>query len=251
MALILLALLTAFILGHIWTAEATWNHLTKARFNPWTNYVSDYAYRSPVWGVFVGCMYGLAALLGALSLSIALWSSNRRVLAWLCCSLLAYASFKLCEVAVYPVKPPEITAEQIQSRLDESAWQRFKHDIYKTGVSITGGDVGRTTSVHEAILAYQTNANHQLGITPVMIAIFASMFLCPFLNPDGWKSPRMIGLLIVALLLMTCASPHLRLFGDRVGLAQRVGFLGVYLWLWLNWFVVFGKPVGRKVNSQS
>ena len=84
-----------FILGHIWTAGTMWNYMTKARFSPWTNYVSDYAYRSPVWGIFVGCMYGLAALLGALSLSIALGNPRRRVLAWLCCSLLAYASLKL------------------------------------------------------------------------------------------------------------------------------------------------------------
>jgi len=46
---------------------------------------------------------------------------------------------------------------------------------------------------------------------------------------------------LLAMALVVCAAPFLPLFGEKVGLAQRVGFVGVYLWLWLNWFVTFGK----------
>ncbi|RYD49081.1 MAG: DUF998 domain-containing protein [Verrucomicrobiaceae bacterium] len=238
-ALALVVLLVVFILGHVWTAGTIWNHVTGARFSPWTNYVSDYAYRSPVWCIFVGCMYGLAAILAGLSLSTAFGRSNRRFLAWLYCSLLAYSALKLCEVALFPVKPPEVTAEEIQSRLDASSWQRLKDELYGAGIKITGGQVGRSTSAQEAIWGFQSNANHLLGITPAMLMIFVSMVLCPFLEPAKWKSPATLGLLIVALLLVVGASPGLRTFGDKVGLAQRVGFVGVYLWLWLNWVVVF------------
>lgn len=240
-AVALIALFAVFILGHVWTAGTIWNHVTGTQFSPWTNYVSDYAYRSPVWGIFVACMYGLAALLGGLSLSISLGTSNRRLLAWLCCSLLAYSALKLCEVALFPVKPPEVTAEQLQSRLDASSWKRLKDELYSAGVRITGGQVGQPTSAQEAIWGFQSNANHLLGITPAMFMIFVSMLLCPFLEPAKWKSPPKLALLIVALLLMVCASPGLKLFGDKVGLAQRVGFVGVYLWLWLCWSVVFAK----------
>lgn len=237
----LVLLLGIFILGHVWTAGTVWNHVTGARFSPWMNYVSDYAYRSPVWGMFVGCMYGFAALLGALSLVIALGTSRRRVLAWLCSSLLAYAALKLCEVATYPVKPPEITAEQIQSRMDQSSWNRLSEELHRVGTRITGGQVASPASVQEAISGFESNANHLLGITPAMMMIFAAMILCPFLDPSRWSSPLKIGLLAAALLLTLAATPSLRLFGQNVGLGQRVGFLGVYLWLWMNWRVIFGK----------
>jgi hypothetical protein len=238
-ALVLLPAL--FILGHVWTAGTVWNHVTGARFSPWTNYVSDYAYRSPAWGMFVGCMYGLAALLGSLSLVIALGTSRRRALAWLCSSLLAYAALKLCEVAIYPVKPPEITAEQIQSRMDQSSWNRLSEEFRRVGTRITGGHVGSPASVQEAISGFESNANHLLGITPAMMMIFAAMILCPVLDPSRWSSPLKIGMLAAALLLTLAATPSLRLFEQKVGLGQRVGFLGVYLWLWMNWRVIFGK----------
>lgn len=237
----LVALLVAFILGHVWTAGTVWNHVTGARFSPWTNYVSDYAYRSPVWGIFVGCMYGLAALLGGLSLVIALRMSHRRVLAWLCGSLLAYAALKLCEVAIYPVKPPEVTAEQLQNRMDKPAWNRLTDELVEAASSIVGRESGRPTTAQEAIDGFVSGGNHGLGIKPAMLVIFVSMMLCPFLDPDRWKSPTKIGLLLLAMALVVCAAPFLPLFGEKVGLAQRVGFVGVYLWLWLNWFVTFGK----------
>jgi hypothetical protein len=240
-------LLILFIFGHIWTAGTVWNNVTGARFSPWTNYVSDYAYRSPVWSMFVSCMYGLAALLGALSLVIALGASRRRVLAWLCSSLLAYAALKLCEVAIYPVKPPEITAEQIQSRMDKTSWNRLSEELHRIGTRITGGQVSSPASVQEAINGFQSNANHLLGITPAMMTIFAAMVLCPFLDPARWRSPLKVTLLIAALLLTLAATPSLRLFGQNLGLGQRVGFTGVYLWLWLAWLVTFGTQ--RRENA--
>lgn len=239
-AAFLVFLLAIFILGHVWTSGTIWNHITGVRFSPWRNYVSDYAYRSPVWGLFVACMYGLAALLGALSAFIALGTSRRRVLSWLCCSLLAYAALKLCEVAIYPVKPPEITAEQIQSRLDKTSWKRMNDELYGLGYRVVTGKALRRYSVQQAISGFESNANHLLGITPAMVTIFASMLLCPFIEPARWKSPLRIGMLVLALLLTVCASPALTLFGDKVGLAQRTGFVGIYLWLWLNWLLVFG-----------
>lgn len=247
----LIALLAIFILGHIWTVGTIWNHVSGAHFSPWKNYVSDYAYRSPVWGMFVGCMYGLAALLGGLSLVIALSDTRSRVLAWLCCSLLAYSALKLCEVAIFPVKPPEITAEQIQSRLDKPAWNQLTDELYSVGLRFATGKVVRPTSVQHAIKGFESNANHLLGITPAMVMIFASMLLCPFLNPSKWKSPLRIGMLCLSLLLTICASPALNFFGEKVGLAQRVGFVGVYLWLWLNWLILFGtrEPSAAQVRS--
>jgi hypothetical protein len=231
--LLLVALPAAFVAGHAFTAGTTWNHATGAAFSPWANYVSDYAYRSPVWWLFVGCMYALALLLGLLSLASALRPGGRPVLAWLCSSLLAFAGLKLCEVALFPVKPPEITVEQLQARMDASTWQRLKDEIHRAGLSLRGGAPGREPTVMDLVAAHESNANHLLGITPAMAAIFVTMLLLPLQHPARWRSPGRRLLLALALLMTVMATPGTGWFGAQVGLAQRLGFLGVYLWLWL------------------
>lgn len=232
LALVLLLLPIAMFLGHWWTGGAIWNHITQTRFSPWKNYVSDYAYRSPVWPIFVGCMYAFAIILVGFSLKLFHWSGRWRCLAWPICLLLGYSGLKTVEVALFPVKPPDVTIEELQSRMNPSHWKLLKDDIYMAWQDLNGVPKPRKNTPWSVVEAFESNAKHLTGIKPAMCAIAISMVLCWILDPRAWFRHSRWWLTITAFALVVVAFPPFELFSGNVGLGQRIGFLGVYIWMW-------------------
>lgn len=95
--LILWLLPPLMIYGHLRAIGATWNYAERTTFSPVTNYVSDYAYRSPAWWAIVACIYGFAFVLGFISWHAA--SRPRTLVSWVVAAAAAIAMFKMTEVA--------------------------------------------------------------------------------------------------------------------------------------------------------
>ncbi len=243
LALILLLLPVALFLGHWWTRGTIWNHVTHTPFSPWKNYLSDYAYRSPVWGIFVGSMWAFAAVLGTCSLRFFRWSGKRDWLAWPLCVLLGYASLKLVEVAVFPVKAPEVTIEELQLQMDKSTWSRLKDDVYRAYLKLRAGKIHKPKDAWSVVEAFQSNSQHLTGIRPAMIAVAMSMVLSWVMAPALFLSRRRRWLSVAALGLVIVSAPSLAVFGAKVGLGQKVGFVGVYLWMWQMLSLLFRRDV--------
>ena len=235
---LLVILPVAFVVGHVLGREAVWNHRTGELFSPLTNWVSDYAYRSPAWPWFIACMDLFALVLAALSYRVFARLKGPRAVVWLMAILLAYASLKLVEVAVFPVKPPEVTVEELQARLDRGVFEQIRDEIEDVYREVRGQVAPERNSAWDVVRVFQSNMGHMIGIRGVIVAVVLTMALGVAL-PLGRRWQVLSVLLLAATL---AAIFHSR--GENYGLYQRLAFFSIYLWMWLatlTWF----RPSGR------
>ena len=228
LVVLLVLLLVVFVAGHMVSSGEVWNHMTGERFSPWRNYVSDYAYRSSAWPMFVGCIYGLGIILGVLSWSLFASSPGNRMVIWLMTGLLAYSGLKLVEVAMFPVKPPEVSVEEFQSRLDKNSWERLKVDVWQLWEGSRGRPVPEEEAAWELVEAFGNNAGHLIGIRGAMLAIAAAMFLGLMLRLGNRRRWTVVCLISLALVI----SGMVGIGHGLNGLWQRIAFSGIYIWLW-------------------
>lgn len=230
---LLVVLPVTFVVGHVLGRGAIWNHETGELFSPLTNWVSDYAYRSPAWPWFIACMDIFAVILAALSYRVFTQMKNRRVVVWVMTVLLAYGSLKLVEVAVFPVKPPEVTVEELQARLDRGVFEQLRDEVEDIYRGVRGRVAPEEESAWDVVRVFQSNAGHMIGIRGVLGAILLTMLIGLAL-PLGRRWQVLSALLFAGALV---AIYHAR--GEYHGLYQRLAFLAVYLWMWLatvTWF---------------
>jgi len=230
---LLVALPVVFVMGHVLGSGVIWNHETGEHFSPLTNWVSDYAYRSPAWPWFIACMDLFAVALAVLSYRVFTRVRDRRPLVWLMTTLLAYGSLKLVEVAVFPVKPPEVTVEELQARLDRGVFEQLRDELEDAYYGVRGRVVPEEESAWDVVRVFQSNTGHMIGIRGVLAAVLLTMAIGIAL-PLGRRWQVLSAVLIVAALL---AIYHAR--GEYHGLYQRLAFLAIYLWMWLatlTWF---------------
>lgn len=230
---LLVVLPVVFVLGHVLGSGAVWNHETGELFSPLTNWVSDYAYRSPAWLWFIACMDLFAVALAVLSYRVFTWVRDRRLVVWLMTTLLAYGSLKLVEVAVFPVKPPEVTVEELQARLDRGVFEQLRDQLEDAYHGVRGRVAPEQESAWDVVWVFQSNAGHMIGIRGVLAAVLLTMAIGIAL-PLGRRWQVLSAVLIVGALV---AIYHAR--GEHHGLHQRLAFLAIYLWMWLatvTWF---------------
>jgi Protein of unknown function (DUF998) len=223
--MVLLAVtLAAFILGHVLTWGTIWNYEAMAIFSPLKNYVSDYAYRSPVWWLFTGCMFSFAAILAWFSWRV--YSNAKphagRFVVVLC---LSYGSLSMLEVALFPVKPPEVSLDEIQARMDANAWQKFKEatmGLFWEQKSRTAGEVFAVISGDKA---------HLLAISRSMLAMLLGMSASVLLLEcrNGRKAILLCCGVAGGALVIHLATDR----GWLPGLWQRVCFAAVFVWMLL------------------
>lgn len=231
--ILLVVLLLAFVIGHLLGRGAVWNHETGQLFSPLKNWVSDYAYRSPAWPWFIACMDLFAVILAVLSFRVFTQTKNRRVVIWLMTVLLAYGSLKLVEVAVFPVKPPEVTVEELQQRLDRGVFEQLGDEIKDTYRGVRGRVAPEQESAWDVVRVFQSNAGHMIGIRGALASVLLAMSLGIVL-PLGRRWQLLSALLVVAALVAIYQAR-----GEHFGLYQRLAFLAIYLWMWLatmTWF---------------
>lgn len=217
-AVVLVLLPIAFLVGHLLSRGVVWNHSTGETFSPLTNWISDYAYRSPAWPWFIACMVAFAVVLGLLSWRIFRTGTQSSVVVWLVSLLLGYGALKLVEVAVFPVKPPEVTVEELQGRLDRSVWEQVRDEVVDTYYGIRGRATGEARSASEVIRAFEGNTAHLTGIRGGLFAVLGAMAFGVLL-PFGARWRVVSSLLWVGAML---AIANLR--GTDYGLYQRLAY---------------------------
>lgn len=221
---LLVATLLAFVLGHVLTSGAMWDYIAARSFSPWNNYVSDYAYRSPVWWLFTGCMLSFATVLGWFAWRV-FAGSSRTLLHFLAMMCFAYGAVSLVEVAVFPVKPPEIGIEELQSRLDAGAWARVKRFVTEFW------NERREHSAWEVFSVVLGHNVHFFAIRRSMIAMLLGMGTSLLLTQTRRTRLMILGCLAFALVTQAVALATHRQW--LPGLWQRLGFLAVFVWMWL------------------
>jgi len=242
MTVLLVLMLVAFVSGHFASSGKVWNHITGETFSPWRNYVSDYAYRSPVWPIFVGCIYSMGAVLGALSWRLFVLRPGIPLVVWLMSALLGYSGLKLIEVAIFPVKPPEVSAEELQSRLDKSSWERLKKEVWSAWEGSQGRPVPDGDRAWEVVDAFGRNAGHLSGIRGAMLALAIAITLGTTLKVKNRL--QWIAVSLAALSMVIAGT--LGIGHGMSGLWQRIAFVGIYLWLWLGVMSFFSKDARHR-----
>jgi|GEM_PF-2923474 len=220
---VLFVTLASFVVGHWWAHGAVWNYQTKDLFDPLDNYVSDYAYRSPCWFLFVGCMYSFALIMSSFAFLLYFRAKRSwRVLVAVIC--LGYAALSMIEVAVFPVKPPEVSVEEIQNRMDAGHWQRFKADI--KGWFAEYPDL----TADQMVAMLSGNQAHVTAITRSMSALFLAMLASLLLpmSSGRWN----LGLCLLTALIAQSISMMAH-YQRMPGLWQRIEFLAVFAWMFL------------------
>ena len=236
MALLVL-MLVAFVVGHFASSGEIWNHATGELFSPLENYVSDYAYRSSAWPLFVGCIYSMGVILGVMSWRFFSMSPEPTPMAWMTSVLLAYSGLKFVEVAVYPVKPPEVSAEGLQSRMDKSSWERLKTEVWQAWEKTHGRPMPEGDRAWDVVNAFGMNTGHLSGIRGALLAMAVAISLATTMKMG--KRRRWIGVSLGALSLIVAGMVGVG--HELSGLWQRIAFMGVYLWLWLGAISLFPK----------
>lgn len=221
---LLMVTVSAFVLGHVLSRDAIWDYAAGRVFNPWDNYVSDYAYRSPVWWLFTACMGCFAVVLGWFAWRV-FAGASRTPLHFLAMMCFAYGAVSLVEVAVFPVKPPEIGIEELQSRLDAGTWgrvKRFVTDFWSER---------REHSAWEVFTAVLGHNVHFFAIRRSMVAMLLGMGASLLLTDKRGVRLMILGCLVFALVPQAVA-----IATDRQwlpGLWQRLSFLAVFVWMWM------------------
>jgi hypothetical protein len=221
----------AFVAGHFLSTGTTWNFSDGKAFNPWNNYVSDYAYRSPVWWLFTGCMLAFAAVQAWFAWRV-FESSTHTAREFLVVSCFAFGALSMIEVAVFPVKPPEISLEELQARMDAGAWDRLWTSLKGIFHQAT------ERSAHEVFAAFSGDKAHFLAITRSMAALLLGMAASLLLGQCRHGRVAILSLLVVALAAQAVAMVTGRQW--LPGLWQRVGFLAVFWWMLVMTRLLFG-----------
>lgn len=230
--LVLLLMPLLMVYGHVRAIGWTWNYATHAKFSPVTNYVSDYAYRSPAWWAIVACIYSFAFVLGYISWNAA--KQPRTAVSWLVVAASAIAMFKLTEVAFYPVKYPEVTQVRLQEELGKSVLEKSREDLWRVWMNVRGKPMPPGVNVDEYLKTHQSDRLHLGGIKPAWFLIVVTMVGSFFMWRSGASSPRrwwLVHGLIVGLLAASTLGASWRF--EWVGLFQRISFVAVYIWMWL------------------
>ena len=243
--LVLLLLPPLMIYGHVRAIGSVWNHATGATFSPVTNYVSDYAYRSPAWWAIVACIYGFAFVLGFISWHAA--NRSRTILSWVVAAAAAIAMFKMCEVERFPVASPEVTITRLQEELHKGPFKKSGDDIWRAYLKATGQPVPRGVTVSEFSKNQQSNRLHLGGIEPATVLILVAMTGAFFTwRKDAFSTKRwwQIHGIVALLLLIPFLGNHLK--PQWPGLFQRISFVGMYVWMWLVVLAIERERQGAK-----
>lgn len=241
--LILMLLPPLMVYGHIRAIGSVWNHATKATFNPITNYVSDYAYRSPAWWSIVVCIYGFAFVLGFISWHAA--NRPRTVVSWVVAAAAAIAMFKMCEVASYPVASPEVTYTRLQEELKKGNLDKAWDEIVRAYLKIKGEPVRKGVTLDEFVKNQQSNRLHLGGIEPatwLILVAMAGSFMIWRGNASSQKRWWKVHGIVVLLLLISFLGNQLK--PQWPGLFQRISFAGMYVWMWLIVFAIGREKLG-------
>lgn len=219
---ILAGTFVTFLTGHLLSEGAVWNFNGGKTFNPWDNYVSDYAYRSPVWWMFAGCMIAFAVVQAWFAWRIFV-SANHSAKEFVAIACFAFGALNMIEVAMFPVKPPEISLEELQARMDAGAWDRLW--------ASTKGIFRQSTehSVFEVFAAFSGDKAHFLAITRSMVALLLGMAASLILDQCRGGRAWIFLLLAIAMGAQVVAMATGRQW--LPGLWQRVGFLAVFGWM--------------------
>ncbi|WP_170157370.1 DUF998 domain-containing protein [Roseimicrobium gellanilyticum] len=226
----------AFLAGHLLSAGTTWNFSDGKTLNPWDNYVSDYAYRSPVWWLFTGCMLAFAVVQAWFAWRI-FSSSTHSAKEFLVVSCFAFGALSMIEVAVFPVKPPEISLEELQARMDAGAWDRLWASMKGVFHQAT------ERSAHEVFTAFSGDRAHFLAITRSMAALLLGMAASLLLDQCRRGRGAILVLIVVALAAQVVAMVTGRQW--LPGLWQRVGFLAVFGWMLVMRHLLFNARLTR------
>ena len=230
--LILWLLPPLMVYGHLRAIGVTWNYATHATFNPITNYVSDYAYRSPAWWAIVACIYGFAFILGFISWHAA--NRQRTLVSWVVAAAAAIAMFKMTEVALYPVKSPEVTITRLQEELNKGPLEESRDEIWRAYLKVTGKPVPKNTTVGEFLKSHQSDRLHLGGIKPAWLMMIVTMIGAFFIwRKSASSGKRWLGIHGVAFGLLLIGILCSQWYPEWIGLFQRVSFAGTYVWMWL------------------
>lgn len=230
--LVLWLLPPLMVYGHLRAIGVTWNYATHATFNPVTNYVSDYAYRSPAWWAIVACIYGFAFILGFISWHAA--NRPRTLVAWVVAAAAAIAMFKMTEVALYPVKSPEVTITRLQEELNKGPLEKSRDEIWRAYLKVTGKPVPKNTTVGEFLKSHQSDRLHLGGIKPAWLMMIVTMIGAFFIwRKSASSRKRWRGIYGVAFGLLLIGILGSQWYPEWIGLFQRISFVGTYVWMWL------------------
>jgi uncharacterized membrane protein YhaH (DUF805 family) len=142
--------------------------------------------------------------------------------------------FKLTEVAIYPVKSPEVTETLMQEKLNENGLERTKEDIWRLWLTLRGREIPQGLSINDFLATYQSDRLHLGGIKPAWLLIVVTMVGAFRLwASTGVARSRWIGFHAMVVLLFAVAVVGTKLQPEWFGLFQRISFVGVYAWMWL------------------
>lgn len=230
--LLLCALPIAMLCGHLLAIGRVWNHATKEKFNPLTNYISDYAYRSPGWWAVIACIHGFALFF--LYFSWVTAGKKRSPASWLVVAAASVVAFQLFEVAVYPVRSPELAISRLQRELDKGSFERAKDEIWRITLEARGRRVPSNAPVWTYVNSHGRDRLHVGGIQPtkylLVVVIGISFFLW---LPAHGERKRWIAWHVAALAVFAVAFATAHWKPEWPGLTQRTIYVGVYLWMWL------------------
>lgn len=228
---LLVLLPVLMIYGHLRSVGAVWNHVTKATFNPVTNYVSDYAYRCPAWWAIVACIHLFGLFFGYVS-----WQAmnrKRSFLSWVVVIGAAITMYQLEVVAFYPVKSPELSISRLESELNKGPLDKLEELVWRKVLELTGNQVPKSVPLSTYVAQFQSDRMHLGGIEPAWLLMIVTMGGSFFVwrkhgaSPAGWrKAHALVAALILTALIGIWRKP------EWVGLFQRLSFVAVYVWMW-------------------
>ena len=219
-----------FVVAHAAACGAAWNFATGAMFNPLYHVISSYAWRSPAGWTIVACMLGFAYVLGFVS-----WHAAKRgpgFLAWFTAVVAAMAMFEMLEIAWYPFKPSRESFTQIQQEIKKEPTARMMDESWSLGLYATGVTVPGRMNSPAYLKSLRSHWLHQQAIGSVQPLIFLTMLGGLFLwngptpRPNRWTRDNKSVQVWVLLAAIGCL-----LMPDYTGLAQRLMYLGIYVWM--------------------
>ncbi|MCB1130197.1 MAG: hypothetical protein KDN05_03650 [Verrucomicrobiae bacterium] len=229
---LLLALPILMVYGHLRAIGVVWNHATGQTFSPLANHISDYAYRCPAWWAVVACIHAFSLFFAWLSWRAA--GKRRSIVSWAVVASAAITMFQLHQVAVNPVRSPELTIRHLQEELNKGPVDKAKEQIWRIALKATGHEIPPGVPVRTYVANYERDRLHVAGIRPasyLLIVAFVGSY--SLWKPQGGeiKKWRIRHALVVAVILVALG------FSVWVpawpGLSQRIMYLGVYVWFWV------------------
>ncbi len=231
---VLMLIPVLFVVAHIAADGEPWNFATGEKFNPMSNVVSSYAWRSPAgWAMvacMVACMVGFAWVMGFVS-----WHSAKRgpgFLAWFTALVAAIAMVKMLEVAWYPFKPSRETFHEIQQVSASGPTPEMKQKMWKGGLYAMGVPRPEWVRSPEYLASLRSHWLHQHAIGAAQVMVMLTIMVAKFLwkRPEGgnafWECANWVVMLwLVAGILGALLLPDLN------GVSQRVMYFGFYLWM--------------------